>query len=226
MTSSHIPAAFLFDMDGTLVDNMAYHTRAWAQVMREEFDIVIDPADWERRTAGKPTTVIMREEVDPGMSDARIEQINLRKEELYRRAFHPNLALTDGAEGFLRAARQAGFLLAVCTSANKENLDFVLDGARIRPLFDAVLCKDDFMRGKPDPEIFLNAARRLGVSPRRCMVFEDAPAGIEAARRAGMRVVAIATMLGEAELLALTPVAHAAPNFTTLNPQAIAQLLG
>lgn len=217
-------AAFLFDMDGTLVNNMAYHTRAWVQVMREEFGMVIDPKDWERRTAGKTTPIIMREEVDPAMTDARIEEINERKEALYRQMFHPNLALADGAESFLRRAKNAGIPLAVCTSANRINLDFVLDGCGIRDLFTATMCKENITRGKPDPEIFLMGAAALGAPPSCCMVFEDAPAGIEAARRAGMKAVAITATLGADELLPLAPVMLAAPDFAALAPERITRM--
>jgi beta-phosphoglucomutase family hydrolase len=216
--------AFLFDMDGTLVNNMAYHTRAWVQVLREEFGLAVDPKDWERRTAGKTTPIIMREEVDPAMSDARVEEINERKEHLYRQMFRPNLALATGAEAFLRRAKSMGIPLAVCTSANKINLDFVLDGCGIRDLFAATLCREDISNGKPDPEIFIKGAAALGIAPNRCMVFEDAPAGIEAARRAGMKAVAITAMLGADELLPLAPVMKAAPDFSSFEPERIVRM--
>ncbi len=223
MTSSK-NAAFLFDMDGTLVNNMAYHTQSWVQVLREEFGLELDGKDWERRTAGKTSPIILREEVDPAMSDARIEEINERKEALYRQIFRPNLALADGAENFLRRAKSAGIPLAVCTSANRINLDFVLDGCGIRDMFAATMCKENITHGKPDPEIFLKGAAALGVAPNRCMVFEDAPAGIEAARRAGMKAVAITAMLSADELLPLAPVVQAAPDFSALAPERILRM--
>lgn len=157
-----------------LVDNMAYHTRSWVQVLREEFGLNIDPKDWERRTAGKTTPVIMREEVDPRMSDARIEEINERKEEQYRQMFRPNLALADGAGDFTPRQKH-GHSAGRVHMANKINLDFVLDGCGIRDVFDAALCREDITHGKPDPKFFSRARRRWALRPTAAWCLKTRP---------------------------------------------------
>ena len=100
-----------------------------------------------------------------------------------------------GLVEFLQQARAAGMRLGVATAANWENVEFVLQGIGLRDAFDTIVTADDITRGKPDPEIFLIAAQRLGVPPERCLVFEDALMGIEAARRAGMDLVALTTSI-------------------------------
>ena len=100
-----------------------------------------------------------------------------------------------GLPEFLQQARAAGMRLGVATAADLVNAAFVLEGIGLRQVFDVIVTADDITRGKPDPEIFLLAAQRLGVPPGRCLVFEDAPMGIEAARRAGMLAVALTTSI-------------------------------
>jgi HAD superfamily hydrolase (TIGR01509 family) len=119
-----------------------------------------------------------------------------------------------GLVSLLQETRQAGMSLAVATAAGNENIDFVMNGLALWDYFDAVVGADDVARGKPHPDLFLLAAKRLNVSPEHCLVFEDALTGIEAARRAGMAVIAITTSHNIDEVAHLPQVQKAIPDFT------------
>lgn len=212
--------AFLFDMDGTIADTMPFHLRAWTELLGE-FGIRMAPADFLRRTSGKMNHQILREILAIPISDADLTAFEERKESLFRTLCRPHLKPIAGAIAFLAESRRLGISLAVATAAGKANRDFVLDGLGIAPQFSAVVGAEDVQNGKPHPEIFLKAADALRVAPAQCVVFEDALAGIEAAYRAGMGAVALATSLTVRELQEHPAVLHAAMDYTGLRPQAL-----
>jgi beta-phosphoglucomutase family hydrolase len=217
-THHHLPRlrAAIFDMDGTLVDNMQYHTRTWIKLLGEQ-GTPMHPDEFLRRTAGWTNAEILRALINPDMSAEDIAALAERKESAYREMFRPHLKPVPGALAFLEALKTSGVPMAVATAAPTPNIDFTLDGAGLRAYFDVVVGAADITRGKPDPEIFLKAAERLGVPPDACLVFEDATSGIEAARRAGMRTVVITTTLDTDSVRDLPHVIATAPDFTTLD---------
>jgi HAD superfamily hydrolase (TIGR01509 family) len=127
--------------------------------------------------------------------------------------------LVPGVQAFVRAAHSAGIPCALATNAEPKNVEFVLGGAGLLSCFQALVDGHQVSRPKPDPEVFLTAARRLGADPRHCVVFEDSPGGMQAARAAGARVVGLLTTLGEAPLADLS-----IPNF--LDPGLLPWLQG
>ncbi|MBK6334236.1 MAG: HAD family phosphatase [Betaproteobacteria bacterium] len=202
-------------MDGTMVDSMPWHARSWVAFARE---VGLPPPDagFFRRTTGLTGVEVMREffgERPAAELRARVE----RKEAIYRELFGPAFREVRGFGAFADAARGAGVKVACATAGDADNIAFVLDHLGRRGFFDAVVGAHDVLRGKPHPDLFLLAAQRMGVDPAQCLVFEDAPHGIEAARRAGMRAVAIATTLPPDELGAPDHVVARAIDFTTLN---------
>jgi beta-phosphoglucomutase family hydrolase len=217
-------AAFLFDMDGTMVDSMPWHVRSWA-AFAEDVGGTPPDADFFRRTTGMTGVEVMRAYVGE-RPDAELGALVARKEALYRAMFAPHFREVRGFRAFARAAKAAGIRVACATAGDADNIAFVLDGLGFHGFFDAIVGAHDVARGKPNPDLFLLAARRLDVDPVACLVFEDAPHGIEAARRAGMRAVAIATMLPAEELGAPDHVVASAPDFTALDVDALlAQLV-
>ncbi|MET0266063.1 MAG: HAD-IA family hydrolase, partial [Duganella sp.] len=176
--------AFIFDMDGTIVDNMAYHTQSWLAFF-EQRRITLDPDAFFRDTAGRQGHEIMRSYLGAHLTAEDVAALDFEKESLYRKLYAPHLAPTTGFEQFIAGAKASGVRLAVATAAPPANIDFTLDGLALRPQFDAIAGAADVARGKPNPDVFLLAAERAGAAPANSIVFEDAPLGVEAARRAG-----------------------------------------
>lgn len=212
------PAAYIFDMDGTITDNMHLHTRVWLSYLRELGAEPPEPAAFHAHTAGNTNPEILRKYLGQSLSDADVARFAAEKEIRYRGLVANETAPLAGLPEFLTRARQAGIGLALATSAGMDNVDFLLPQLGLDHAFDVIVTSGDVTRGKPDPEVFLIAAERLGVAPERCLVFEDAPKGIEAAHRAGMPVAVILTTLDEQEALALPGVIAAAVDFTSFEP--------
>src|SRR5690606_26296915 len=144
-------------------------------------------------------------EIIPGVfgaiSNDRLTELALRKEELYREVYVRHRKPLKGLVGFLEAAGQAGSKLGVATAASPPELALILDGLDLRKYFGAIATAADVKRGKPDPEIFLLAVERLGVEPRDAIVFEDAFFGFEAAKRAGMTAIGLSTVNSAEEIM-------------------------
>jgi beta-phosphoglucomutase family hydrolase len=211
--------AFIFDMDGTLLNNMSFHTQAWMQIIEELGHTPVDPVDWEQQTSGVPNRTILAERL--GVEPQHVTRWVDAKEAAYRELAVGHLHALPGLRGFLRGARSLGIRLALATGAGPINIRFNLAALELESTFETIVGADDVDKGKPDPEVFLTAAKKLGVPPSNCVVFEDAPLGIEAARRAGMRVVAFTTMLKSAELMALPGVNIVADDYMDLHPGSI-----
>lgn len=189
--------AFLFDLNGTMVDDMAYHIQAWHQILNE-LGAAITLEETKLQCYGKNQELLER--IFPGrFSEEEMVRMSLEKEKRYQEAFRPHLALIKGLDQFLEATQRAGIKMAIGSAAIMFNIDFVLDGLQLRRYFDAIVSADDVAVSKPDPETYLKCAALLQVEPETCLVFEDSPKGAEAAMRAGMQCVAITTMHREDE---------------------------
>ena len=194
MTMAKPARAFIFDMDGTIVDNMGFHTDSWLAFFARRGK-QYDPDAFFRETAGAQGRVILRERLGAAIPDEEIAVLAQEKDALYREMYAPHREAIDGFEELVDEARTRGILLAVATSAPPPNIVFTLDELDLRRHFDTVVGAADVKQGKPHPDVFLKAAEKLGVDPEDCIVFEDAPMGVEAACRAGMRAVVITTTL-------------------------------
>lgn len=187
--------AAIFDMDGTLVDNSAVHVRAF-----ELFCNRYGVKDWRNKLEkafGMGSDDIMRmllpEEV---IRERGLQALGDEKEEIYRTIYAPEIAPVKGLKELLELLRKAGIRCAVGSSGCRQNVEFVLSSCKIEEYFEVKISGDMVSRCKPEPEIYLTAAKALGVKPEECIIFEDARAGFEAARRAGAgSIVAIATTL-------------------------------
>ena len=208
--------AFIFDMDGTLVDNMAFHTRAWQQMLAEQ-GVEMDADEFMVKTAGKTNREILPNIIG-GLSEEKLKELGDRKESLYREFFLKNRETVNGVIKFLESSKRLGVKMAVATAAPNANVDFILDGLDLRKYFQAVTTAADITNGKPDPEIFLASAKKLGVEPKNCIVFEDAINGFEAAKRAKMVAIGITTVNSAEEMLKLDLVAEAHADFGDLDP--------
>ena len=209
--------AFIFDMDGTLVDNMHFHTEAWGKMLAEN-GVEMNAHDFLVKTAGKTNREIMPT-VFGDISDERIEELGTRKESLYREIFLEHRKAVDGAIEFLEKAKTLGIKMAVATAAPNANVEFILDGLDLRKYFDTITTAADVTFGKPNPEIFLKSAEKLNVEPQNCIVFEDAIGGFEAAHRAGMYSIGITTVNAAEDIIKLDSVVEAHADFTNLEPE-------
>jgi beta-phosphoglucomutase len=191
----------LFDMDGVLVDSGAYHRAAWRALLAELGAPPADPEFW-RLTIGRPVEEALPLLLGRRLSDAEIARHSRRKTDLYHRLADGRFEAVPGAVPFVRSLVRAGVPRALATSASVWSVQAVLESLELATAFPVIVTDEDVRRGKPDPEVYLTAAARLGVAPGACLVFEDSLVGIEAARRAGMRPYGLATTHTKAELLA------------------------
>lgn len=177
----------LFDMDGVLVDSYDAHLESWRALAAEEGL----PFDREALTRmfGR-TSHEMIGELWPARG-ADSQRLSRRKEAIYRGLVEQRFPAMPGAAELVTALEAAGFALALASSGPPENVELALERLGVRERFDAVVTGRDVDRGKPDPQVFLLAAERLGLPPDRCVVVEDAPPGVEAAHAAGMAVVVL-----------------------------------
>lgn len=185
---------FLFDLNGTMVNDMPYHINAWhKEIIKLGGDLTLD--DMKHQCYGKNDELLER--IFPGRFTME-EKIKLGndKEALYRIEFRPHLKLIEGLDNFLALAAKAQIKMAIGSAAITENINFVIDNMNIRPYFDAIVSANNVTKSKPDPETFLKCAQMLDLAPSDCIVFEDTPKGVECALNAGMKVVVI---LGEHE---------------------------
>ncbi len=209
--------AFIFDMDGTLVDNMAYHIQSWLALLAEQGH-TLTAADFHRHFSGKTNSETLRELLGQELTAAAIGNLSERKEHHYRTLYRPHLQPIPGLIAFLDEATHLGVPMAVATAAGRRNIEFVLGELALTRYFQAIVGADDVENGKPAPDLFLAAADRLHVSPTQCLVFEDAPAGIEAARRAGMNTAVVLTSLTAQAAHTSAHVITAAPDYTGWQP--------
>jgi beta-phosphoglucomutase len=184
--------AVIWDLDGTLINSVDHHWDAWREVMAEE-QITLTFEDFVA-DFGKRNDEILRGRIDPQMSDSEVARIALSKEEKYRHFIRTKgLVLLPGAEEWLARLKAEGWQQALGTSAPRGNIDAVFDVLDIEKFFNAVMSSEQVKAGKPEPDVFLAAASAMNVAPEHCIVVEDAPAGTEAARRAGMKSLGVLT---------------------------------
>ena len=192
--------AFLFDLNGTMIDDMHYHIKAWHGILNE-LGANISMERIKEECYGKNDELLER--MFPGrFTEAEKQTMSLEKEKQYQQQFKPYLKLLPGLQEFLAQAHQQQIKMAIGSAAIMFNIDFVLDNLQIRNYFPALVSADDVAVSKPDPETFLKCAERLQVSPSNCIVFEDSPKGVESAKRAGMKAVVLTTMHEEHEFTA------------------------
>jgi HAD superfamily hydrolase (TIGR01509 family) len=188
-------------MDGVLIDSGAHHRQAWRALLAELGAEPAHPDHW-RLTIGRPSEEAIPLLLGRRMSGAEARRLARRKRDLYQEQTQIGLEPVPGVPEFLASLARLGVPRAVGTSASRWDAERLLDDLGILRYFDVVVTSDDVMLGKPDPEVWTQAARRLRVAPTTCVVFEDALVGVQAARTAGMRAIGVTTAHTETELVA------------------------
>lgn len=210
--------AVLWDLDGTLVDSGDYHWRSWRDTMRGEgFTLTYQQfLDSFGQRNDRILTAWLGADADP----SRIVRLGDAKEALYRElARREGLVPLPGAREWVRRLHEEGWRQAIASSAPRANVEVMIEATGLRAVIDAFVSAEDVTRGKPDPDVFLAAASRLQAAPSECIVVEDAAAGVEAARRAGIRCIGVnsgATLAADVFVRSLTE----------LPPDAFERLLG
>ncbi|RYY59337.1 MAG: HAD family phosphatase [Chitinophagaceae bacterium] len=181
--------AFLFDLNGTMIDDMDYHIDAWYGIVNK-LGAGLTRDRVKNECYGKNHELLER--IFPGrFNESEKNEMSLAKEKAYQSEFRPHLKLIRGLDRTLEKAKAAGIKMAIGSAAIRFNIDFVLDGLGIRHYFDAIVSAEDVTSSKPDPETFSRCAEQLGIDPVDCLVFEDVPKGVESAHRAGMDALVI-----------------------------------
>lgn len=218
------PYAVIFDIDGVLIDSYQPHFESWAIIARELGQVVTQ--EQFARGFGRTSKDIIKlwwsDVLGDAMTDAKVAELDDRKEAAYREVIARTKPVMAGAVELIDALHAAGLRLAVGSSAPPANVDLSLAILERGDKVEARVTGRDVTRGKPDPQVFLTGAQRLGVEPRRCAVIEDAPAGIAAANAAGMVSIGL---LGTADAAGLGAARLIVRSLAELNPRLIQKLI-
>lgn len=215
--------AFIFDMDGVLVNNMQVHARSWVELFHDYGLEGLDPDRYLRETAGMKGLDVLRHFLDKDITPEKAERLTELKDFLYRFMYKTEIRPLEGLETFLDTASSLNIKLGVGTGAGARNIDYTLGIPGLKNRFQAVVGSHQVRQGKPHPDIFLRVAELLDTDPSRCIVFEDALPGLEAANAAGMKSVALATT-NPADIMSVMPgVITVVDDFTPLDPETLLQ---
>jgi beta-phosphoglucomutase len=182
--------AFLFDLDGTLIDTMHWHFITWEVVAAEQGSLLKGDA-LMKELYGNGAELMNRLVPHKTFTEEEARAIVDEKEARYRNLYGQNITVLEGAKEFLEEALNHNIPMGIGTASNQANIDFALDFLDLRKYLNAIVGADDVQLSKPHPETWLKLADALNTSPENCIVFEDAPKGIEAAQKAGMKAIAI-----------------------------------
>lgn len=182
----------IFDLNGVIVDDSQWHKKAW-DLFCLKHNFKLTKTDLNQHVYGKINSEIFQFLFGKKLKKSLLEKYTAEKESLYRNAFKKHLKPTKGLIAFLKKLERKKIILAIATSAPPKNVDFVLTRLKIKKFFSLILDDTSIKKGKPHPEIYLKTAKKIKARPSQCIVFEDSLSGIEAAKRAGMKVIAIAT---------------------------------
>ena len=216
--------AFIFDLNGTMINDMQYHANAWYDILNNDLKAGLTWDEVKVQMYGKNDELLERIFGKDHFSPQQTEELSIEKERRYQQAYLPKLALINGLQGFLEKSAKEKIPMAIGSAAIPFNIDFVLDNLHLRHFFRAIVSADDVTISKPDPETFIRCAELLGVSPSHCLVFEDAPKGVEAARNAGMFCIVLTTMHSRHEFEMYDNVLLYIEDYQSLAPADVLQL--
>ena len=190
----------IFDMDGTLVDNLAYHFKAFDAYIEQKGFALLEPVTMKINGmhSNDIFPMLLGDEV---VAEYGLDRLNHEKEAVYRELYRPHIKSVAGVVELMKMAKAAGVKCAIGSSGCRENVQMIVDGLGIAALLDASISGSDVTHGKPHPEIFLKASEALGLKPEECIVVEDAINGIKAGVAAGCKCVAVTTTTSAEELI-------------------------
>jgi beta-phosphoglucomutase len=204
---------YIFDMDGTIVDNMQYHYQAW-KLFLQKHHIFLTDAEFEEKNTGTITEIIQRI-FGNTLTPQQLITLGNEKEALFRKMYTNNVVAINGYIHFIKNAHQQGIKIALATMANVHNTALVLDSLQIRQYFTAIITGEMVTNGKPNPEVFFTAINAMQLQHNEVIIFEDSPSGIAAALATKAMVVGVCTHFTKAQCLALG-VHHAIIDYTNM----------
>jgi beta-phosphoglucomutase len=210
--------AFLFDLNGTMIDDMQFHLKAWYHILNDDLGANLSWEETKSHMYGKNSELLVRVFGKNRFSQEEMDRLSVEKEKRYQQEYKPHLRLIPGLHQFLEKAHAMNIPMAIGSAAIMFNIDFVLDNLKIRHYFKAIVSADDVHTSKPHPETFLKAAELVGVNPGNCLVFEDAPKGVEAAQNAKMPSVVLTTMHEKEEFATYNNIIQYIRDYTQLSP--------
>jgi beta-phosphoglucomutase len=213
--------AVIFDMDGVLTDNFKWHLLAW-ETFCKKHKKHISAEEFRAHVFGGNNPDHLRYIFGSGISESLIQEYSHEKESIYRELYRDHIRPVNGLTDFLHELKALNIPMGIATSAERDNVDFILEAIHCKGYFDVIVDSSMISKGKPDPEVFLKAAALLGSIPEDCVIFEDSLKGIEASLRAGMKVVGVATTHYYAEL---TEAHKVISDFSTITPADLQKLL-
>jgi len=199
--------AVIFDLNGTIINDGAYHRQAFMEFFARH-GLTVSEEDYKAKAESRKNAQIMPAIFGRDMSEEEIDQLAQEKEGIYRELYAPHIAVVPGFWELAQSLRSAGKKIGLATSAGTENVTFTFEALKLDGVFDAVVTGKDVVVSKPNPEIFLKTAEKLGVAAPDCMVFEDSPVGIAAAKAAGMSVIGLLTSYSPEELAQADALIH------------------
>lgn len=191
--------AVIFDMDGTMINNMPYHKKAWKEFFNKHGLSFTDEV-FSKKISGKKNDQIFEFVFERKLTPEELEKYTEEKEALYRELYKPEIQEIRGLTELIRQLHNKNIKIAIATTAPEKNRTFGLEALHLTQTFDVILGDEHVTHGKPDPEIYLETAKRLRIDPASCLVFEDSPPGVNAGKNAGMTVVGIVTSHSKDEL--------------------------
>jgi len=207
-------SAAIFDLNGTMINDMPFHLKAWFHTLNDELNAGLTWEEVRSNMYGKNEELLDRIFGKGHFTLEQVAGISSLKETRYQQAFRPHLQLIAGLPAFLERADQRRIKMAIGSAAIPFNIDFILDNLSIRHYFQAIVSADDVTISKPHPETFLKAADLLKIAAPGCLVFEDAPKGVEAALNAGMRCVVLTTTHEKEEFRDYPNIVHFIRDYT------------
>jgi beta-phosphoglucomutase len=213
--TNSLPKAIIFDMDGVLVDSNAFHMRKWLDVFKAH-GIPYTEEELPKMVLGPPNDVIFRRLLGEDLTREQLAALGDELEANFRREIGPHAKAFPGVQKFIEECQRQGIVMAVASAAIAKNVSFLIAALGLGAYFRETLSVDEITHAKPDPEIYLKTAARLGVDPADCAVFEDSYVGIEAAKRAGMKCIAVATTFSADDLRRETHADLIIPGFESI----------
>lgn len=210
--------AFLFDLNGTMIDDMQYHKQVWYDILNDELGANLSWDEVASHMYGKNVELLIRIFGPDHFTMEEMDRLSIAKEKKYQELYKPQLKGLPGLDQFLAEAKRKGIKMGIGSAAILYNIDFAVDGLNIRHYFESIIGAENVSISKPDPETYLKGAKELGLQPSDCIVFEDAPKGVEAALNAGMKCVVLTTMHTQDEFNVYPNIITFASDYTTLIP--------